>query len=192
MTECGSDCPSTLSGTEVCPARWSFSARQTQSIQANRSSVILVSLVILRAVQGESLRTFGAKLIVCHRIGQATCRAVTADTKLALHRSYRGAISVQSQPSVHQAAAKAFIDPDLRLPSKQALHPLFCIMATLRLLSRLGRGRQAFALLLLLKTFIVASSEMILKKIDIIYPYLSDERDRSEISPVFRLSEHRL
>ena len=60
-------------------------------------------------------------------------------------------------------------------------------MATLRLLSRLGRGRQAFALLLLLKTFIVASSEMILKKIDIIYPYLPDERDRSEISPVFRL-----
>ena len=71
VTECESDCPSTLSGTEVCPARWSFSARQTQSIQANRSSVILVSLVILRAVQGESLRTFGAKLIVCHRIGQA-------------------------------------------------------------------------------------------------------------------------
>ena len=107
------------------------------------------------------------------------CRAVTADTKLALHRSYRGAISVQSQPSVHQAAAKAFIDPDLRLPSKQAFHSLFCIMATLRLLSRLGRGRQAFALLLLLKTFIAATSEKTLDK--------SKTLEKSEINPVFRL-----
>ena len=88
---------------------------------------------------------------------------------------------------MHQAAAKAYSDPDLRLPSKQAFHSLFCIMATLRLLSRLGRGRQAFALLLLLKTSIIASSGMILKKIDIIYPSFPGERDRSEISPVFRL-----
>ena len=56
-------------------------------------------------------------------------------------------------------------------------------MATLRLLSRLGRGRQAFALLLLLKTFIAATSEKTLEKSK---TFVKSEIN-PEINPVFRL-----
>ena len=57
-------------------------------------------------------------------------------------------------------------------------------MATLRLLSRLGRGRQAFALLLLLKTFIAATSEKTLEKSK---TFVKSEIN-PEINPVFRLA----